>query len=530
MTTSERSSQDSPGLKATQDKVAQLHKLKAAATLGGGEKRIETQHKKGKLTARERLDLLLDPGSFNELDMFVTHRSTDFGLEDQKIPGDGVVTGYGHIDGRLVYVFSQDFTVFGGSLSEAHAEKICKVMDMAMKNGAPVVGLNDSGGARIQDGVVSLGAYADIFLRNTLASGVVPQISAIMGPCAGGAVYSPAITDFIFMVEETSYMFVTGPNVVKSVTHEDVTSEQLGGALVHNSTSGVAHFASPSEPDCIRMIRQLMSYLPSNNVDDPPRITPIDSPNRAEEALDTIIPDNPNKAYDMTAIIKHIVDDGDFFEVQEHFAKNIVVGFAHLNGRSIGIVAQQPRSLAGVLDINASDKAARFVRFCDCFNIPIITFVDVPGFLPGVGQEHNGIIRHGAKLLYAYCEATVPKITVITRKAYGGAYDVMSSKHVRGDINYAWPTAEIAVMGPEGAVNILFKDEIDKAENPDRRRKELIAEYTEKFANPYIAAGRGYVDEIIEPSHTRTKLINALEMLKNKRDSNPPKKHGNIPL
>ncbi|HLZ63603.1 MAG TPA: acyl-CoA carboxylase subunit beta [Ktedonosporobacter sp.] len=533
MTTSERkSSQEAAknNTRGTREKITELHELKAGALLGGGLKRIETQHQKGKLTARERIDLLLDPDTFNELDMFVTHRATDFGLDEQQIPGDGVVTGYGQVEGRLVYVFSQDFTVFGGSLSETHGEKICKVMDLAMKNGAPVIGLNDSGGARIQEGVVSLGAYADIFLRNTLASGVVPQISAIMGPCAGGAVYSPAITDFIFMVEETSYMFVTGPNVVKAATHEDVTFEELGGARVHNSKSGVAHFACPSEPDCIRMIRQLLSYLPSNNLEDPPRITAIDSPKRAEEALDSIIPDNPNKAYDMRAIIHHIVDDADFFEVQEHFAKNILIGFARLNGRPVGIVAQQPRALAGVLDINASDKAARFVRFCDCFNIPILTFVDVPGFLPGTAQEHSGIIRHGAKLLYAYCEATVPKITVITRKAYGGAYDVMSSKHVRGDINYAWPTAEIAVTGPEGAVNILFKDEIAKAADPEQRRKELIAEYIEKFASPYIAASRGYIDEVIEPRHTRSKLINALEMLKNKRDSNPPKKHGNIPL
>jgi acetyl-CoA carboxylase carboxyltransferase component len=532
MTTSERSFQDrdAENPQGTREKIEALHALKAEAMLGGGTKRIEAQHAKGKLTARERIDLLLDPDTFNELDMFVTHRSTDFGLDEQKIPGDGVVTGYGQIDGRLVYVFSQDFTVFGGSLSEAHAEKICKIMDLAMKNGAPVIGLNDSGGARIQEGVVSLGAYADIFLRNTLASGVVPQISAIMGPCAGGAVYSPAITDFIFMVEETSYMFVTGPNVLKAVTHEDVSFEELGGARVHNTNSGVAHFACASEPDCIRGIRQLMGYLPSNNLDDAPRLVPTDSPRRAEVALDSIIPDNPNKPYDMAAVIKYIVDDGEFLEVQEHFAKNIIVGFARLNGRSVGIVAQQPRALAGVLDINASDKAARFVRFCDCFNIPIITFVDVPGFLPGVGQEHNGIIRHGAKLLYAYCEATVPKITVITRKAYGGAYDVMSSKHVRGDINYAWPTAEIAVMGADGAVNILFKDEIERAANPEQRRKELVAEYIEKFANPYIAASRGYIDEVIEPRHTRMKLINALEMLKNKRDTNPPKKHGNIPL
>src|SRR5436309_977760 len=507
-----------------------LHRRQAQAEQGGGASRVARQHKKGKLTARERLDLLLDDGTFVELDRFVTHRARDFGLDQQVYPGDGVVTGYGQIDGRLVYVFSQDFTVFGGSLSEAHAEKICKIMDLAMKNGAPVIGLNDSGGARIQEGVVSLGAYADIFLRNTLASGVVPQISAIMGPCAGGAVYSPAITDFIFMVEQTSYMFVTGPNVLKTVTHEDVTFEELGGAMVHNSTSGVAHFSCPSEPDCIRMLRTLMSYIPSNNLEDPPRITPLDSPTRTEAALDTIIPDNPNKPYDMKAIIEYIVDDGVFFEVQEHFAANIIVGFARLNGRSVGIVAQQPGALAGVLDINSSDKAARFVRFCDCFNIPLITFVDVPGFLPGVSQEHNGIIRHGAKLLYAYCEATIPKITVITRKAYGGAYDVMSSKHVRGDINYAWPTAEIAVMGAEGAVNILFKDEIESAENPEQQRKELIAEYVEKFNNPYIAASRGYIDEVIEPRYTRAKLINALEMLKNKRDTNPPKKHGNIPL
>jgi propionyl-CoA carboxylase beta subunit len=530
MTTSERTPQETPGLKGTKEKLEELHRLKEAAMLGGGVKRIEAQHKKGKLTARERIDLLLDPGTFNELDMFVTHRSKDFGLDEQIIPGDGVVTGYGQIDGRLVYVFSQDFTVFGGSLSEAHSEKICKIMDHAMKNGAPVIGLNDSGGARIQEGVVSLGAYADIFLRNTLASGVVPQISAIMGPCAGGAVYSPAITDFIFMVEQTSYMFVTGPNVLKTVTHEDVTFEELGGAMVHNSKSGVAHFSCPGEPDCIRMIRQLMSYIPSNNLEDPPRVTPKDSATRAEEALNSAIPDNPNKPYDIKTVIQYIVDDGEFFEVQEFFAANIVIGFARLNGRSVGIVAQQPGALAGVLDINSSDKAARFVRFCDCFNIPIITFVDVPGFLPGLAQEHNGIIRHGAKLLYAYCEATVPKITVITRKAYGGAYDVMNSKHVRGDLNYAWPTAEIAVMGPEGAVNILFKDEIDKATDPEQRRKELIAEYTEKFANPYTAAARGYVDEVIEPRFTRAKLITGLEMLKNKRDTNPPKKHGNLPL
>lgn len=530
MATGERTPQDSAGLKSTAEKLAELHKLKEEAKIGGGTKRIENQHKKGKLTARERLDLLLDANSFNELDMFVTHRASDFGLDEQKVLGDGVVTGYGKIDGRLVYVFSQDFTVFGGSMSEANAEKICKIMDLAVRNGAPVIGLNDGGGARIQEGVVSLGAYADIFLRNTLASGVVPQISAIMGPAAGGAVYSPAITDFIFMVENTSHMFVTGPDVLKTVTREDVSFEDLGGAMVHNATSGVAHFACPSEPDCLRMIRRLMSYLPANNMDDAPRLAPKDSPARAEAVLDSIIPDNPNKPYDMKIIIKHIVDDGDFFEVQELFARNIIIGFARLNGRSIGIVAQQPGTLAGVLDINSSDKAARFVRFCDCFNIPIITFVDVPGFLPGVAQEHNGIIRHGAKLLYAYCEATVPKITVITRKAYGGAYDVMNSKHVRGDLNYAWPTAEIAVMGPEGAVNILFRAEIEKAPDAEQRRRELIEEYTEKFNNPYIAASRGYVDEVIEPRLTRLKLINGLEMLKNKRDTNPPKKHGNIPL
>jgi len=515
---------------STAEKIQELRRLQKQALLGGGQRRIDAQHQKGKLTARERLDLLLDPGSFEELDMFVTHRETDFGLADQRILGDSVVTGYGRIDGRLVYVFSQDFTVFGGSLSEAHAGKICKIMDLAMKNGAPVIGLNDSGGARIQAGVVSLGAYADIFLRNTLASGVIPQISAIMGPCAGGAVYSPAITDFIFMVEGTSYMFVTGPNVLKTVTHEEISSDDLGGATVHNMTSGVAHFAAPSEPDCLRMIRRLISFIPSNNLDDPPVIEPTDSPTRVIEELDTIIPDSPTKPYDMKTVIRLVVDDGDFFEVQEQFARNIIIGFARLNGRPVGIVAQQPNVLAGVLDIDSSDKGARFVRFCDCFNIPLVTFVDVPGFLPGVGQEHGGIIRHGAKLLFAYCEATVPKVTVITRKAYGGAYDVMSSKHVRGDINFAWPTAEIAVMGPDGAVNIIFHDEIERAEDPERRRAELEAYYRQKFANPYVAAARGYIDEVIEPRHTRRKLISALEMLKNKRDTNPPKKHGNIPL
>jgi acetyl-CoA carboxylase carboxyltransferase component len=517
-------------MKTTREKLEELHQLREQALIGGGKQRIEAQHKKGKLTARERLDLLLDPDTFQELDMFATHRTTDFGLADQKVLGDGVVTGYGKIDGRLVYFFSQDFTVFGGSLSEAHAEKICKIMDLAMKNGAPVIGLNDSGGARIQEGVVSLGAYADIFLRNTLASGVIPQISAIMGPCAGGAVYSPAITDFIFMVEGTSHMFVTGPNVLKTVTHEEVTFEELGGAGVHNATSGVAHFSMPSEAECLHAIRTLLGYLPANNLDDPPILDSDDPASRIDEDLDDIVPDNPNRPYDMKDVIRRIFDRHSFFEVQEHWAKNIIVGFARLSGRSVGIVAQQPAVLAGVLDINSSDKGARFVRFCDCFNIPIVTLEDVPGFLPGVAQEHGGIIRHGAKLLYAYCEATVPKVTVITRKAYGGAYDVMSSKHVRGDINYAWPTAEIAVMGVDGAVNIIFKDEIEQAEDPDVKRQELVNYYIEKFANPYIAAGRGYVDEVIEPRHTRAKLIAALDMLKNKRDTNPPKKHGNIPL
>jgi propionyl-CoA carboxylase beta chain len=517
-------------MKTTREKLEELHRLKEQAQLGGGQKRIDAQHRKGKLTARERLDLLLDSGTFQELDMFATHRSTDFGLAEQKILGDGVVTGYGKIDGRLVYVFSQDFTVFGGSLSEAHAEKICKVLDLAMKNGAPIIGLNDSGGARIQEGVVSLGAYADIFLRNTLASGVIPQLSAIMGPCAGGAVYSPAITDFIFMVEGTSHMFVTGPNVVKTVTHEDVSFDELGGASVHTSTSGVAHFNMASEAECLQALRMLFGYLPSNNMDDPP-ILPCDDPtDRADESLDDIIPDNPNRPYDMKEVIERVVDTGSFFEVHAQYAQNILVGFARLNGRSVGIVAQQPSVLAGVLDINSSDKGARFVRFCDCFNIPIVTFEDVPGFLPGIKQEHGGIIRHGAKLLFAYCEATVPKVTVITRKAYGGAYDVMSSKHVRGDINYAWPTAEIAVMGVDGAVNIIFKDEIEHASDPDARRQELVTDYQEKFANPYVAAARGYVDEVIEPRHTREKLVIALDMLKNKRDTNPPKKHGNIPL
>ncbi|NWJ45064.1 MAG: acyl-CoA carboxylase subunit beta [Chloroflexi bacterium] len=517
-------------VKSNLEKVEELRRLRKEAMLGGGQKRIDAQHAKGKLTARERIDLLLDEGTFEELDAFVTHRSTDFGLENQKYMGDGVVTGYGKIDGRLVFVFSQDFTVFGGSLSETHAEKICKIMDLAMKNGAPVIGLNDSGGARIQEGVVSLGAYADIFLRNVLASGVVPQISAILGPCAGGAVYSPAMTDFIAMVQDTSYMFVTGPNVVKAVTHEEVDFESLGGAATHNSVSGVAHFAAKDEVQCLALLRELISFMPSNNVEDPPFVPTNDPSTRRDEILNTIVPDSPNKPYDMRDLIRHVVDDGKFLEVQEFYAQNIVIGFAHMGGRSVGIVAQNPAVLAGVLDINSADKGSRFVRFCDCFNIPIVTLVDVPGFLPGVGQEYGGIIRHGAKLLYAYCEATVPKVTVIVRKAYGGAYDVMSSKHVRGDINYAWPSAEIAVMGVDGAVNIIFKDQIEKSENPDKTRKQLEAEYTEKFASPYVAAGRGYIDDIIEPKDTRFKIITALEMLKNKRDTNPPKKHGNIPL
>jgi propionyl-CoA carboxylase beta chain len=512
------------------DKLERLERRRAEADLGGGADRIKAQHAKGKLSARERLDVLLDDGSFVELDRFVTHRSTDFGLDKVRPYGDGVVTGYGRIDGRLVYVFSQDFTVFGGSLSEAHAAKICKIMDLAMRNGAPVIGLNDSGGARIQEGVVSLGGYADIFLRNTLASGVVPQISAILGPCAGGAVYSPAITDFIYMVRGTSYMFVTGPNVVKTVTHEDVTMDQLGGADVHAETSGVAHFAHDSELECLQAIRELFRYVPSNNLDDPPRGTGTDPRDRRDEALLDVIPDHPNKPYDMHDVLRRIVDDGVFHEVQPAYAPNVLCGFAHLGGQSVGIVANQPAVLAGVLDIAASVKAARFIRFCDAFNIPIVTFEDVPGFLPGVAQEHGGIIKHGAKLLYAYCEATVPKLTVITRKAYGGAYDVMSSKHIRGDVNLAWPTAEIAVMGPKGAVEILFRKEIAEAADPAAATDARVAEYTEKFANPYVAASRGYVDDIIDPRDTRPRLIDALETLRSKRDRNPPKKHGNLPL
>jgi propionyl-CoA carboxylase beta chain len=512
------------------EKLDLLERRRGESEQGGGAARIKAQHDKGKLSARERLDVLLDEGSFVEFDRFVTHRSTDFGLDRQRVYGDGVVTGYGRIDGRLVYVFSQDFTVFGGSLSEAFAEKICKVMDLALRNGAPVIGLNDSGGARIQEGVVSLGGYADIFLRNTLASGVIPQISAILGPCAGGAVYSPAITDFTYMVRGTSYMFVTGPNVVKTVTHEDVSMERLGGADTHAATSGVAHFAHDSELASLQAIRELFRYIPSNNLTDPPRGRGTDPANRCDTSLLDVVPDNANKPYDMHDVIRRVVDDGEFYEVHAAYAGNILCGFAHLGGYSIGIVANQPAVLAGVLDINASVKAARFVRFCDAFNLPIVTFEDVPGFLPGVAQEHNGIIRHGAKLLYAYCEATVPKLTVITRKAYGGAYDVMSSKHIRGDFNVAWPTAEIAVMGPKGAVEILFRREISESADVAAATDAKVQEYTEKFANPYVAASRGYVDDIIDPRDTRPRLIDALRTLEGKRDRNPPKKHGNIPL
>jgi len=507
-----------------------LVERRARAALGGGEARIAQQHAKGKLTARERLDLLLDDGSFTELDAFVVARPNDFASKAERPLGDGVVTGFGRIDGRLVYVFAQDFTVFGGSLAEAHAGKICKVMDLAVRNGAPIIGLNDSGGARIQEGVVSLGGYAEVFLRNVLASGVVPQLSAIMGPCAGGAVYSPAITDFIAMVRDTSYMFVTGPDVVKTVTHEEVSLDELGGAGIHAGRSGVAHFACDDEASCLAMLRELVGYLPSNNLDPaPPRPTgdPVD---RADPELDSIVPESPTKPYDMREVIKRVFDDGRFLEVHEAWAGNILCAFARLDGATVGIVGQQPLVLAGVLDIDASIKAARFVRFCDAFNVPIVSLVDVPGFLPGTGQEHHGIIRNGAKLLYAYAEATVPKLTVITRKAYGGAYDVMSSKHLRGDYNVAWPTAEIAVMGPEGAVNVLYRDELATAKDPAERRAQLVAEYRERFASPYIAASRGYLDDVIEPRETRARLVSALRSLAGKRSSNPPRKHGNIPL
>ena len=511
-------------------KIQKLRELREQAMQGGGRKRIERQHAKGKMTARERINLLLDEGSFREIDTFVTHRATGFGIEENKFLGDSVVTGWGTIDGRQVYVFSQDFTVFGGSLSEVHAEKVVKIMDLAIKNGAPVIGLNDSGGARIQEGVVSLAGYAYIFLRNVLASGVVPQISVIMGPCAGGAVYSPAMTDFIVMTKDTSHMFITGPEVIKAVTREDVTFEELGGAMTHNSKSGVAHFAAEDEQDALLLTRQMIGYMPQNNMEDPPFVPTADPADRMDPELDSIVPDNPNKPYNIKDVITRVVDDGEFLEVHEHWARNIVVGFARLGGFSVGVVANQPAILAGVLDIDSSTKAGRFVRFCDAFNLPIVTFEDVPGFLPGVTQEHGGIIRNGAKLLYAYCEATVPKITIITRKAYGGAYDVMSSKHIRGDISYAWPNSEIAVMGPEGAVNIVFRRELAEAEDPVARKAELVAEYREQFANPYVAAARGYVDDVIEPRQTRPRLIEALQMLQNKRDSNPPKKHGNIPL
>jgi propionyl-CoA carboxylase beta chain len=509
-------------LKFLDDKIAAAHE-------GGGKKRIEAQHKKGKLTARERIHFLVDEGSFEEIGMLVTHRSRDFGLEKEIYPGDGVVTGYATIDGRPVYIFSQDFTVFGGSLSETHAQKICRIMDLALQNGVPVIGLNDSGGARIQEGVVSLGGYADIFYRNTLASGVVPQISAIMGPCAGGAVYSPAITDFIMMVENTSYMFVTGPNVVKTVTHEEVTSEELGGASTHSSKSGVTHFSCANEIECIRNIKQLLSYVPSNCEDEPP-FAPYESGDEKRPALDTIIPANPNQPYDIREVIEQVIDENSFFEVHKNFAENIVVGFARIAGRSIGIVANQPAHLAGVLDIHASTKAARFVRFCDSFNVPLLVFEDVPGFLPGTDQEWNAIITNGAKLLYAFCEATVPRITVITRKAYGGAYDVMNSKHIGADMNYAWPTAEIAVMGAKGAAEIIFRKEITESQDPEAKLKEKEKEYTDMFANPYKAAERGYVDEVIRPSATREKLIRAFKMLENKVAKMPKKKHGNIPL
>ena len=507
-----------------------LADLERRAELGGGADRLERQHAAGKLTARERMELLFDPGTFEELDKLVTHRCRDFGLEAQLIPGDGVVSGHGLVNGRQVFAFAQDFTVFGGSLSETNAAKIVKIMDLALKLGAPVVGLNDSGGARIQEGVVSLAGYADIFLRNTLCSGVIPQISAIMGPCAGGAVYSPAITDFTLMVKNTSYMFVTGPDVIRTVTHEEVTKEALGGAMTHNETSGVAHWAVEDDRDCLLTIRDLLSFLPSNNLDDPPRVTPSDSPDREDAALDQLVPASPNQPYDMLDLIHSVADDGQFLEVQQHYARNIIVGFARLDGRPVGIVANQPSVLAGTLDINASVKGARFVRFCDAFNIPLVTFEDVPGFLPGTVQEYGGIIKHGAKLLYAFAEATVPKLTVITRKAYGGAYCVMSSKHLRTDFNYAWPTAELAVMGPEGAVNILYKRELDAAADAIAARAEKVAEFRDKFANPFVAAARGYLDEIIRPRDTRRKLITALRNLDTKRDRNPPKKHGNIPL
>ncbi len=511
-------------------KTEKLKEMREKSLAGGGPKRVEAQHKKGKLTARERLDILLDEGSFEEIDAFVTHQTSDFGLDKNRPLGDGVVTGSGTIDGRPVFVFSQDFTIFGGSLAGGHAKKICKIMDLAMKVGAPVIGLNDSGGARIQEGVVSLGAYADIFLRNTLASGVIPQLSVILGPCAGGAVYSPAITDFILMTRGTSYMFVTGPNVVKTVTHEDIDFESLGGADTHAEKSGVAHIVGGNEADTLFLTRKLFSFIPQNNLEDPPVLKTDDPPERADDELNTLVPLDSSKPYDIKDAISRIIDEGDFLEIQPEYAANIVVGFARLGGRPVGIVANQPAVLAGVLDINSSIKGARFVRFCDCFNIPLVTFVDVPGFLPGTGQEHGGIIKHGAKLLYAFCEATVPRITVITRKAYGGAYDVMNSKHIRADVNLAWPTAEIAVMGPQGAVEIIFKKEIAASENPQAELDKKIEDYREKFASPYVAASHGYIDDVIQPADTRQRLIKALTLLDGKKDSMPPKKHGNLPL
>ncbi|MDS0240880.1 MULTISPECIES: acyl-CoA carboxylase subunit beta [Haloferax] len=513
-----------------EDRIDELREKREEALKGGGEDRIASQHDKGKMTARERIDYFLDDGTFREFDQFRTHRNHKFGMEETKLPGDGVITGYGEVDGRTVFVFAHDFTVFGGSLGEVFAEKVCKVMDKAMEVGAPVVGLNDSAGARIQEGVQSLGGFGEIFRRNTEASGVIPQISAIMGPCAGGAVYSPALTDFTFMVRDTSHMFITGPDVIKTVTGEEVTFDELGGATTHTSTSGVAHFATDTEEQALDDIRHLLSYLPQNNVEDPPRVEPWDDPERVDDDLAEVVPDQPRKPYDIHDVLDGVLDEGSFFGVQEDFAKNIVVGFGRLDGRSVGIVANQPRVNAGTLNIEASEKGARFIRFCDSFNIPILSFVDVPGFLPGTDQEHNGIIRHGAKLLYAYSEATVPLMTVITRKAYGGAYDVMASKHLGADVNYAWPTAEIAVMGPQGAVNILYRDELDAADDPDARRDELIEEYREEFANPYTAADRGFIDDVIEPGETRERLISDLQMLNSKRKSQPDKKHGNIPL
>ncbi len=512
------------------ERIEELDSRREAALHAGSRKAVEVQHAKGKLTARERIDILLDPGTFAEIDMLAVHRATAFGMDRRRIPTDGVVTGYGTIGGRRVCVFSQDFTVFGGSLGEVMAEKICKVQDLSMKMGVPCIGINDSGGARIQEGVVALSGYAEIFWRNVQASGVVPQLSLIMGPSAGGAVYSPAITDFVLMVKDTSYMFITGPEVVKAVTGEDVTFEELGGAMTHATKSGTAHFAAEDEDECMELCRQLLGYLPPNNMEDPPRRVPTDDPRREDQGLLDIVPDHPNQPYDIREAIRRVVDDGEFLEVQQAWAESIVVGFARLNGRSVGVVGNQPLHLAGVLDSNASVKGARFVRFCDAFNIPIVSFVDVPGFMPGTSQEWGGIIRHGAKLLYAYAEATVPKLTVITRKAYGGAYDVMASKPLRADANFAWPTAEIAVMGPQGAVNIIFRREIERAADPATRRDELVAEYTERFANPYIAAERGYVDEVIEPQRTRPRLIQALEMCVTKREARPPRKHGNIPL